>query len=101
MGSAGKSTERSEGSSPTALLLDDVYLRHLSSNTGHPESPERLSAIRNALVATGLFQNLVRIKPRAATQQELALVHSPAYLALVHRELSELRSVTELSTGDV
>ena len=101
MGSAGKSTERSEGSSPTALLLDDVYLRHLSSNTGHPESPERLSAIRDALVATGLFQNLVRIKPRAATQQELSLVHSPAYLALVHRELSELRGASELSTGDV
>ena len=36
-------------SKPTGLLYDDIYLRHLSGNTGHPERPERLIFIRNAL----------------------------------------------------
>src|SRR5690349_11101303 len=31
----------------TGLLFDDVYLKHLSGNTGHPERPERLIAIRD------------------------------------------------------
>lgn len=96
-----ETTARSEGPSRIGLLFDDVYLKHLPGRTGHPERPERLSAIRIALIEAGLFQSLDRIKPRAATHQELALVHSPAYLALVHRELSDLQRLAELSTGDV
>jgi acetoin utilization deacetylase AcuC-like enzyme len=84
----------------TGLLWDDVYLKHLSGNTGHPERPERLTAIHSALQEAGLLQTLYRIKPRAATQQELALAHSAAYLALVARELSGLQELGELSTGD-
>jgi acetoin utilization deacetylase AcuC-like enzyme len=84
----------------TGLLLDDVYLKHLSGNTGHPERPERLTAIRSAVREAGLLQTLYGIKPRAATQQELALAHSAAYLALVARELSGLQGLGELSTGD-
>ena len=37
----------------TGLLFDDVYLRHLSGNTGHPERPERLLAIRDGLEKPG------------------------------------------------
>jgi acetoin utilization deacetylase AcuC-like enzyme len=84
----------------TGLLWDDVYLKHLSGSTGHPERPERLTAIRSALQESGLLQTLYRIKPRAASQQELALAHSAAYLALVARELSGLQGLGELSTGD-
>jgi acetoin utilization deacetylase AcuC-like enzyme len=82
------------------LVLDDVYLKHLSADTGHPERPERLTAIRSALEDAGLFRTLHRIKPRAATQEELALAHSAAYLALAARELSDLHGLAELSTGD-
>jgi len=84
----------------TGLVLDDVYLGHLSGNTGHPERPERLSSIRSAVEEAGLLQTLDQIKPRAATPHELALAHSAAYLALVTRELSGLRGLGELSTGD-
>jgi acetoin utilization deacetylase AcuC-like enzyme len=86
--------------SQTGLLFDDVYFRHLSGNIGHPERPERLTAIRNALQRTGLFQSLHHIQPRRATEAELALAHSRPYVALVHRELSGLRQPSELSTGD-
>ena len=84
----------------TGLVFDDVYLRHLAGNTGHPERPERLTAIRNGLEKAGLLKGLVPITPRRTTDQELELVHSPAYVALVRRELTNLREVRELSTGD-
>ena len=85
---------------PTGLVFNDIYLRHLSGNTGHPERSERLTAIRNALEQTGLLRILYRINPRAATQEELVLAHDPAYLALADRELSGLHGLAELSTGD-
>jgi len=88
------------GSAQTGLIFDDIYLRHLSGNTGHPERPERLEAIRHGLEGAGLFQALHRVEARPATELELALAHSSAYLALVRRELSDLKRLAELSTGD-
>jgi acetoin utilization deacetylase AcuC-like enzyme len=38
--------------------------------------------------------------PRRVTSEELLLVHTPAYLSLVERELSNLKGRAELSTGD-
>ena len=87
-------------SKPTGLLYDDIYLRHLSGNTGHPERPERLIFIRDALEKAGLMQTLYSIHPRRVTEEELELVHKPSYVALVRRELSNLQGVRELSTGD-
>jgi acetoin utilization deacetylase AcuC-like enzyme len=87
-------------SKPTGLLYDDIYLRHLSGRTGHPERPERLTYIRDALTKAGLMQSLYPIHPRRVTQEELELVHKPAYIALVRRELSNVQGFRELSTGD-
>jgi acetoin utilization deacetylase AcuC-like enzyme len=87
-------------SRPTGLLYDDIYLRHLSGNTGHPERPERLIFIRDALEKAGLMQSLYPIHPRRVTEEELELVHKPSYVALARRELSNLQGVRELSTGD-
>lgn len=87
-------------SKPTGLVYDDIYLRHLAGNTGHPERPERLISIREALVKAGLMQSLYAIHPRRVTEQELELVHKPSYIALVRRELSNVQGFRELSTGD-
>jgi acetoin utilization deacetylase AcuC-like enzyme len=84
----------------TGLLFDDVYLRHLAGDTGHPERPERLTAIRSGLQRTGLLGNMYRIAPRRATDEELALVHERSYIQLVRRELTNVNGVKELSTGD-
>jgi acetoin utilization deacetylase AcuC-like enzyme len=84
----------------TGLLFDDVYLAHLAGNTGHPERPERLIAIRDGLEQAGVLKSLYRIAPRRVTDQELELVHKPSYVALVRRELSNMRGLRELSTGD-
>ena len=85
---------------PTGLLYDDIYLRHLSGNTGHPERPERLISIHDGLDKAGLLQKLYPIHPRRVTQDELELVHKPSYIALVRRELSSVQGTRELSTGD-
>ena len=85
--------------SQTGLVFDDVFLRHLAG-VSHPERPERLTAIRDGLERTGLLKTLFRIGPRRVTDAELMLVHSPAYVALVRRELSNLKGTADLSTGD-
>src|SRR5713226_5516890 len=95
MGPSGNSQARQTG-----LLFDEVYLGHLAGNTGHPERPERLTAIRDGLEKAGLLKTLYRIAPRRVTDEELQLVHKPSYVALVRRELSNLQGLRELSTGD-
>ena len=77
MGLEGKQTELSQTSAkgPTGFVYDEVYLRHLPGRTGHPERPERLTAILDGLERTGLSRSLQRIDPRDATEQELALSH--------------------------
>jgi len=85
---------------PTGFLYDDIYLKHLSGNSGHPERPERLTAIWNGLQKAGLIGGMSRLAPRRATDAELALVHDSSYIALVRRELANVRGYKELSTGD-
>lgn len=59
------------------------YLRH---ETGaHPERKERLTAIMSTLECTGLMDLLVKVAPRAAEPDELALVHSRAYVDHLQR----------------
>jgi acetoin utilization deacetylase AcuC-like enzyme len=85
---------------PTGLLYDDLYLRHLAGDTGHPERPERLTAVLGGLEKAGILSTLVRIPARPATDDELALAHDRAYIDLVKRELANVQGVRELSTGD-
>src|ERR1051326_2589453 len=77
----------------TGLLFDDVYLKHIAGNTGHPERPERLTAIRDGLEKAGLLKTLLPITSRRVTDAELELVHKASYVALIRRELSNLQGV--------
>jgi acetoin utilization deacetylase AcuC-like enzyme len=86
--------------SRTGLLIDEAYQKHLPGRTGHPECPERLFAIQNRLEKAPWFSSLVKLHPRSASDQELALVHDAEYLALVEREATNVRELRQLSTGD-
>lgn len=56
-------------------VYDTIYLKH---DTGrHVENAQRLVAVMTHLEESGLKQQLTYIKPRAATAEEIALVHSP------------------------
>jgi acetoin utilization deacetylase AcuC-like enzyme len=65
----------------TALVIDDRFQAH-DPGPGHPESPARIRAILDAL-AQYQRSGLVRLDPRPATVDELALVHAPSHIAHV------------------
>jgi len=60
------------------FVYDPIYLKH---DTGqHVENAERLKAIISHLEETGLRQQLTPIEPRAASVEELSLVHSEQHI---------------------
>jgi acetoin utilization deacetylase AcuC-like enzyme len=60
-------------------VYDPIYLRH---ETGcHPENAQRLEAITAHLEETGLIRQLMQIKPRPATAEELEYVHQASYVS--------------------
>ena len=63
------------------FVYDPIYLKH---DTGsHVEVAPRLEAIMSHLEQTGLKQQLTPIKPRAATVEELSLVHTEQHISQV------------------
>ena len=82
---------------PTALLADPIYKNH-ETGPGHPERPERYDAVMHALNQAGFMKSLVRIGPRPATEDEVALCHGRDYIHEVRREIAA--GAQELSTGD-
>jgi acetoin utilization deacetylase AcuC-like enzyme len=81
----------------TALMADGKFREHLEGRR-HPECPERYDAVMSALERAGLMGALRRIPAREATQDELLLCHTAAYLAAAERDVAGGRPY--LSTGD-
>jgi acetoin utilization deacetylase AcuC-like enzyme len=77
----------------TALVADPACKEH-HTGSRHPERPDRFDAALGAL--DGL--ELLKLAPRVATEDEVALCHSAAYIKLVEREV--MTGFHELSTGD-
>jgi len=77
----------------TGLAADAVSKEHITG-PGHPERPERFDAAFNAVEDL----QLLRIEPRMANEDEIALCHSRDYIRLVEREVAA--GVHQLSTGD-
>ena len=61
------------------FIYDDVFLKHNTSEW-HPEKKERLIWILDSLKKSGLWEKLIPIRPRKATYDDIALVHSHAYI---------------------
>jgi acetoin utilization deacetylase AcuC-like enzyme len=85
------------GSLKTALLADPIYREH-DTGLDHPEQPGRFDAVVHALDRGGLTPQLLRIDPRPAAEDEIALCHGHGYIEEVHLEIRS--GVGELSTGD-
>ena len=49
----------------------------------HPECPERLDAVRDGLIATGLDAHLAHYEAPPATREQLARVHDADYIAMI------------------
>jgi acetoin utilization deacetylase AcuC-like enzyme len=81
----------------TALVFNPFMQKH-DPGGGHPERPARLAAILTQLQRAGTLDLLQQVEPRAATEDELALVHDRRYIDLVRREVES--GYEQLSTGD-
>jgi acetoin utilization deacetylase AcuC-like enzyme len=91
------------GPAPIALVSHPACLRH-RPHAGHPECPERLTAVLTAL-EDARFAGLARHPAPAATEADLRLVHSATYVRdLLARDpppgdVIALDPDTELSAG--
>jgi acetoin utilization deacetylase AcuC-like enzyme len=65
----------------TGYVYDPVFLKH--TKRGHPENGDRLKAIMAELEETGLLDELHHVRSRAATMEELAVIHDASYIAQV------------------
>lgn len=61
------------------FLYDDIFLKH-EMPPGHPESPQRLITILETLKASEYWDQLIRIKPRRASYEDILAVHTKSYL---------------------
>jgi len=90
----------------TGFVFHELYLWHntwnwaqvfppsLSVQPGtHAENPETKRRIRNLLEVSGLLDQLVAIKPRAATVEEVARVHTQAHI-------NHIRAISDKGYGD-
>ena len=81
----------------TGIVADTRVQKH-DAGSEHPERPARYAAVMDRLETSGLLHDLTRLEARCATDDDLALVHTREYIALVEREIGQSRS--QLSTGD-
>ncbi|MEN6620616.1 MAG: histone deacetylase [Smithella sp.] len=63
----------------TGIVKDERYMLH-TAGFAHPESPLRLAAIYEMLDSPGMSKKFVEIKPREATHEEIAAIHSLSYI---------------------
>src|SRR4051794_16445111 len=75
----------------SSFLLHDTF-------AGHPERPERLSAIVSALHASGLWDQLDVWEPAPASEATLALVHTPEHIAFI-RDLASRGGYVDQDTS--
>jgi len=77
-------TELARKAVGTGFVYDDVYLTHLTG-AGHPERPERLSAIMDRLKRQGLLSQLSLLRPTPAPLEWIGTVHTQEYIERVRK----------------
>lgn len=78
----------------TAFISHPDTLLHIMDGS-HPESPARITAIKNALVQNGIYQQLTIYEAPLATDAQLQRVHSAAYIQKI-RALSPKAGLVRL-----
>ncbi len=66
----------------TLLIYDDIFLQH-DTGLGHPENAKRLEHTVRHLKQGKLWEQLRAEKPRAASPEEIGLVHPQAYIKTI------------------
>lgn len=100
MGTGRKPVGNAAGS--TGFVFHELYMWHNTQNWAgvfppgltiqpgeHAENPETKRRFRNLLEVSGLLDHLNQIKPRYATEDEIARFHTRAYIAGIKRMSAE------------
>jgi len=66
----------------TGIVWDPVYLEH-ETDAGHPDHPRRLRCLYDCLQTSPTSSRFITVEPEPASDREILLVHSPAYLKKV------------------
>jgi len=66
----------------TLFIYDDMYLQH-DTGQGHPENAKRLLNTREYLRTTKIMEQVLQESPRAASTEEINLVHPQSYVQSV------------------
>jgi len=66
-------------STRTGIATSPRFLGH-DTGPGHPECPERLEAVLDAIRGNPVGSRLIEVEPRAATVEELCLIHDAEYV---------------------
>lgn len=61
------------------FIYDDIFLKHKTPQW-HPETKERLISILSTLRNSELWDRLIYVKPRMASYDDIALVHTTHYI---------------------
>lgn len=81
----------------TAYITHSVFLKH-DMGPSHPESPARIRAIENQLIASNLLNRLIHYEAPAVTKTQLTRVHTSQYIERIFK-LSPKTGLVELD-GD-
>ena len=79
---------------PTGYYTHKVCSKH-EMGAGHPECPERLGAIEDRLLITGVADALERREPTPASVAELELAHGRMHIAALRGLNDELREAIQ------
>ncbi|MEC5396937.1 histone deacetylase family protein [Uliginosibacterium sp. H1] len=79
---------------PTAFITHPDCWQH-NMGAMHPESPDRLSAIRDQMIASGLDQYVDSVEAPIASRENLLLAHTDEYIDDIHAAVPE-RGITHL-----
>jgi acetoin utilization deacetylase AcuC-like enzyme len=83
----------------TAYLYDPLYMKH-RTGYGHPERPERLAAINDAIMGAPYYRELVKIRPSLPEMRYIEMIHSPSYIQRVMKEImSGAQYLDSMDTG--
>jgi acetoin utilization deacetylase AcuC-like enzyme len=81
----------------TGYVFEDKFLGY-ELEPGHPESPQRLVAIRDKFSETGLDKRLVRIVPVPDALPYISAIHSKSHISSIRR-LDPVGKIAELAAG--
>ena len=68
----------------TGFIYDAIYLKH-DTGAGHPERPERLTAIVDRLEQKGVLRASCPVEAAAASLEWITTVHTPEYVERVRK----------------